>query len=473
MTILDGRNGFFQLLGGSSIGRGLSFGINILLSRALGPTELGIFTLILSTSQTFEVLSRGGVDYGVTCALTQKGTIDGFENDQQIINTAIRVVRYISLVLLIILLTWLGPGGGILPNTLTISRNLAIILTSVICVTESLSGLPWDILLAKGKVNVVRLRQGLFTPLKLIAGLIGAWAGGIVTALACYVIMAGLQAVWLNKKIDGLGGINVKAKIRWGQLRKLAGDGMPLYISNSLSALVFLPLLARIAAVSGLESVGYLRSGQILVQLFTLIPGALAPILFIKTRTSDTERKKNIITEQSLIMIWGLGVTTLLSYIAIDRQLINFFFGSNFLDSVQPTRLLIYITIIDSIGQVLYTSLLAKGQTKLFIIVQNSALLLAALLGWLLIPAYGLNGFLLSKFIYAALPGSIYLMETWSRIENKSIICVLTITSLLVLPLCWTKSIATTVELVLICMQAILITWSALKFRSYMILNKL
>ena len=72
MTELNGRNGFLQLLGGSGIGKALNFGVNLLLSRVLGPSELGLFALILNTSQTFELLSRAGVDYGLTCALTDK-----------------------------------------------------------------------------------------------------------------------------------------------------------------------------------------------------------------------------------------------------------------------------------------------------------------------------------------------------------------------------------------------------------------
>ena len=67
--------------------------------------------------------------------------------------------------------------------------------------------------------------------------------------------------------------IDTNVRIKWRTVKQLLGDGFPLYISNALSAIIFLPLLADIATISGLQSVGYLRVGQIIAQVFTLIPG--------------------------------------------------------------------------------------------------------------------------------------------------------------------------------------------------------
>lgn len=469
MTNLNGRKGFLQLLGGSSIGRGLNFGINILLSRVLGPTELGLFALILSTSQTFEVLSRGGVDYGLTCALTDHKTQDEHNNENELIDLAIKIARVTTLILLIFLVIWLGPGNGLLPGSLDSNRSGIILLTSLICVAESLSALPWDILLVKGKVNIVRLKQGLFTPIKLLVALAGAWLGGIVLALTLYSVMALIQAIWLNKLVIEKNSTNNQSIAKlWQQIKMLVGDGLALYISNSLSALVFLPLLANIANVSGLQSVGFLRVGQIVVQVFTLIPGALAPILFIKARTSTTESRKKDIVEKSLLMIWSLGMGTLLAYIIVDKQIINFFFGNSFLSSLEPTRVLIYIAIMESIGQVLHTSLLAERRVRLFIIVQNSALLISAIVGWRFILMFGLDGFLMSKFIFAILPSLVYLAGAWNKLENKGIIYLLASSSILILPLCWINSLSPHFELLLISMSAALIACAGWRFQAYL-----
>lgn len=471
MTNLSGRYGFFHLLGGSTVGRALSFFTNILLSRTLGPAELGLLALILNTSQTFEILSRSGVDYGVTCALTDKEKSYDEKTRQIIINVALRIVWFTSITLLVFLLLWLGPGQGLIPKLPDSNRNLIIVLTSCVCITESLSGLPWDILLIQGKVKIVRLRQGLFVPTKLIGALWGASVGGFTLALTFYLIVASIQAIWLNRQITEIRKLKVKIPKLGKQIKILVGDGLPLYLSNSLSALVFLPLLADIASTSGLGSVGYLRAGQIVVQIFTLIPGALAPILFVKSRTSQTESHAQKIVEKSLIMIWSIGMATLLFYLIVDKSLINIIFGNSFLESLQPTRMLIYVAIIDSIGQVLHTSLLAKQQVRLFIIAQNTALFASALLGWYLIPRQGIGGYLVAKFIFAGLPSLIYLVESWGRIYNKNIVGVLLLSSFIALPLCWLNNVPQHLELGLIAVCFALVLWSGWEFKCWLFVN--
>ena len=473
LTSLSGRNGFLQLLGGSSIGRGINFGINLLLSRVLGPSQLGLFTLILNASQTFELLSRAGVDTGLNYALTEQKGSDDLNKEKSLINTALKIVRLTSCFLLALLLLWLGPGNGLLPIELDNNRSLIIIITSLICVAESLSGLPWDILLIKGEVNIVRLRQGLFAPLKLLAALMGASLGGVEESLTCYAAMAGIQAIWLDKRTKNICKIRTGSSGHLNEAKKLVGDGLGLYANNVLSAMVFLPLLANIANSSGLQSVGYLRAGQIVVQLFTLVPGALAPVLFIKYRTSETNEKKNIIAEQSLLLIWCFGLATLLGYILIDKQLINFLFGSQYLYSLQPTRMLIYITILESIGQILHTSILANRQIKLFLYVQNIALALSAILGWYFIPKIGLDGFILAKFVFAGVPTVTYLWKAWSNIENRSIIWMLSVAGGAALPLCWIVSLPFSLELALTSLMVILVVLAGISFKRSLVIHDL
>ena len=215
--------------------------------------------------------------------------------------------------------------------------------------------------------------------------------------------------------------------------------GISLYGANSLAALVFLPLLAGVAKTAGIADVGYLRVGQLIVQLFTLLPGALAPLLFLRLRglqeESKSQRAKS--TEISLRLIWWTGLTTLLSYLLVDNQLVILLFGESYLPSLQPTRLLVLIAVVDSINQVLHTSLLASQRIRLFAIAQNSGALLAALLGWWLIPTSGLQGFLAAKLCFSVVPVAIYLSEAWSRFIQPRMVILLLLATAAVTPLCW------------------------------------
>ena len=167
-------------------------------------------------------------------------------------------------------------------------------------------------------------------------------------------------------------------------------------------------------------------------------------------------------------MIWLAGLITLIAYIAIDKQLINLLFGNNFLNSLQPTRMLIYITILESVSQILYTPLLANRQVGLFLFVQNGALAISALAGWYFIPRIGLEGFLLAKFIFAGAPLLIYLLEAWNNIQSKGIIFILLASSFTAWPLCWFDSITPSNQHALIVILVMLAMLAGLKFRRYL-----
>jgi hypothetical protein len=98
------------------LGRGLGFGANLLLSRSLGPGNLGVLTLVLSTTQTVEMTVRCGVDYGITCALTGPGADLPPERQGQIAHTALRVVQLATLIAALGLVLWVLPGGGCCPG---------------------------------------------------------------------------------------------------------------------------------------------------------------------------------------------------------------------------------------------------------------------------------------------------------------------------------------------------------------------
>ena len=59
------RRGWLHLASGAGLGRLFSFGSNLLHSRWLGPTDLGLFNLVTTTVQTGETLVRCGADYAL------------------------------------------------------------------------------------------------------------------------------------------------------------------------------------------------------------------------------------------------------------------------------------------------------------------------------------------------------------------------------------------------------------------------
>jgi O-antigen/teichoic acid export membrane protein len=418
------------------VGRALGFGLNLLLSRSLGPTGLGLFSLVLTTCQTFELTARGGVDYGLSCELTGAAAKRSELDEASVAESALRIVQLSTLVLATALWIWVVPLEGLLPVGLRISRGVAAVALVLIAALESLGGLPWDLLIIAGDTKRVALRQGLFAPLKLLVALAGAASFGVTGALTGYGLASAAQLLWLQRICRPMWSWPKRLWPDWCQAWVLMRSGIALYGTNALAALVFLPLVSEVAKDAGVAEVGYLRVGQIMVQLFTLLPGALTPLLFLRLRATTTDDKQ-VSFETSLRLIWWLGLAALLAYLLIDQVLIRLFFGEAYLASLQPTRLLIFMAVLDSVNQVLHTPLLASRRTKLFAISQNSGAAVAAGLGWWLIPSMGLQGFLAAKLCFSALPVGIYLLEGWSRFRQTRMVALLLLATIAIAPLCW------------------------------------
>ena len=427
------KKGAFHLFSGALVGRGSNFVLNLIISRILGPSGLGLFGLILSSSQAFEITARGGVDYGLQCKLSEKETI----NPESITKAAIRWVEIATPILSGLLLIWVIPFQGLLPNTLPVPRPALTLLLLLICIFESLGGLSWDLFIVHGQTRLAALRQGLFAPSKLLSAAVGAGLYGVSGALIGYGLMSGIQTIWLRNRCRLFWKPELLQKTSWSQIWQLVKSGLPLYGTNALNSLVFLPLLAEVANNAAITDVGYLRIGQLMVQIFNMVPGALAPLLFLKLRYLGTDQIRTQNSELPLRLIWSLGLLSLLIYLCIDRPLITLVFGDAFLPSLLPTRLLALAAVLDSVGQMLHTPLLASQRTGVFTLSQNGSSLVAAFLGWWLIPQYGLQGFLIAKISYSWLPVLIYTAEAWPRYLARIKILVLLVASIAITPLCW------------------------------------
>ena len=430
-----------HLLSGSALGRGFSFLLNLLLSRALGPAGLGVFNIFLTTVQTFEVTSQGGLDYGLSCRLLDtEPKSEGYLRSQSL--QALKILNAFIFLTIIPLVIWLFANQIIfepITSAFVFIGFSAIIIT---CVCESFASLRWQILLLWGKTKLYALRQGVLLPIKLIAAYLGAVIAGVAGSISGYALITALQNWWLTKKLVFLNPPqSVLNETRSPKIDlSLIKTGFPLYLTNTISALVFLPLLGNVALDAGLDDVGYLRIGQLIVQAFTIIPGAILPNLFIKLRqTKDSEVLDQ--TEPTLRLIWSGGLLVLLAYLTIDQKLIPLLFGENFIQSIQPTRVLILCSVLDSANQVLHSPLLAKRQVLFFTLAQNGAALLAALVGFLLIPLMGLTGYLAAKLIFSWAPVIVYCVSFYSKFTSKLLLPFLLTLSAILTCLCLIQSI--------------------------------
>ena len=431
------RRGWFQLATGAGLGRIFGFISNLMLSRWLGPVDLGVFNLVATTVQTCDTLVRCGGDYALNYELNGKHDAINSQRGNTLARGFVQLCSIATILVCISIFAWTWLGKGLFPNAFHSSYRLYLIIlliVSVVC--EGSSASAWEILLASQRTGLLSLRQGLFLPLRLSSAAVSAFYYGVTGAICGWTFISLVQCVWLKSVLKGLWNpMHISTSLNV-TVRQLIRRGFPFYASNLLASMIFYPLLIFVASGSGLSEIGYLRIGQILQQLFAFLPATLVPVLFLKLRTESSYAEQVSSMERHLRLIWLILLLTLLIYCVIDKILVVWLFGSGFVSALQPTRLLLITGLFECLAQLVVQPLLAAGKTRFYSLCQNGSAVLAAVLGCLWIPSGGLRAYLVVKLVFVVIPLIAFSIPLARHLhEPKKLLPLLTITTFLLPPL--------------------------------------
>lgn len=403
MTLI--RRGWFHLASGAGFGRIFGFVSNLLLTRWLGPSDLGLFNLVATTVQTGDILARLGGDYALNYEIGGQPNATNTKRGVYLSQSLSQLCSLSTLSICIAITIWTLLGKGLFPSSVSGAYRLILTLALILMIAcEGLSASAWEVLLASHQTAAFALRQGLFYPLRLLFAAFGALYLGVLGAMMGWNIIALFQCFWLKSQLGSLWTPFQLWPPLLSGLRRLLQRGLSFYASNFLSSLIFYPLILQVATTSGLNEIGYLRSGQILQQLFAIIPSTLVPVLFLKLRSSQDFSDQVSIIEKPLRLIWLLLIEVLLVYCLFDQPLIVNLFGSDYLPALIPTRLLLITSLFECLAQLLVQPFLATAQVRLYAFWQNASALCCAFLGWFWIPSSGLVAYLSVRLLYVIVP---------------------------------------------------------------------
>ena len=399
------RRSWFHLASGAAVGRVLGFASNLLLSRWLGPTELGLFNLVTTTVQTSDTLVRCGGDFALNFELGGQPESTKTERGAELARSLAQLCSLATAFICVGLAIWVWWGHGLFPSALSTSQRLlltGLLILMIAC--EGGSASAWEILLVSHRTAQLALRQGLFFPLRLLSAAVGALFVGVLGAMCGWAVIAVVQCIWLKIVLRHLWRPMHVWPLLGSSLLRLLKRGFSFYAANLLASMIFYPLLLKVATSSGLSEVGYLRVGQILQQLFAFLPATLAPIIFLKLRAESTFADQVSAMERPLRIVWFLLLELLLLYCVADQSFIVWLFGASFISALLPTRLLLITALFESLSQLVVQPILAAGQTRTYSFWQNGAAVLAAFWGWFWIPTAGLAAYLIVRLAYVIIP---------------------------------------------------------------------
>lgn len=403
MTVV--RSGWLHLASGAGVGRIFGFASNLLLSRWLGPVDLGLFNLVTTTVQTSDTLVRCGGDYAINFELGGKPEAIDTEQGYRLARALAQLCSLSTIIVCLGIIIWVWRAEGLFPTSLAAGNRFSLTIFLVLMVfCECITASGWELLLVSHRTSSLALRQGLFYPLRLLFAAFGSFLAGVLGAMLGWSLIALAQCLWLKILLSKLWQPFRIWPPLAASIHQLLKLGFPFYAANLLSSMIFYPLLLRVASSSGLADIGYLRIGQILQQLFAFLPATLVPVLFLKLRSQSSFADQVLAMEKPLRIIWLFLLEVLLLYCIFDQVIISWLFGNEFIFALLPTRLLLITALFESLSQLVVQPVLAAGQTRLYGLWQNGAATVCAVLGWLWIPTAGIAAYLIVRLLYVTIP---------------------------------------------------------------------
>ncbi|MBN1928353.1 MAG: polysaccharide biosynthesis C-terminal domain-containing protein [Chlorobiaceae bacterium] len=388
-------------MAGFVFGQLFRFAYNLAAARLLGAEALGTYALVVAVMQVGETVAVGGLDAGLLRFVSQR---DG-EERRQIIASAIKRTLLAALLsgLLIALfsaqLASLLHGGGLLRMTL-----LSVAVALPLSVMTLMAGFAFQ---AHQRLMPKVVASQIIVPGTFLLSMLATrYLWGREAALTVPFAVAPLMALlWILPGFRRMTGIGLNDLLRAGSNRELNRFALPLLAVSLFSILshwidvVMLGLLTDVGTVGLYQPAA--RTAGLLRSTLLAFAGIAAPMIagYHGRREFDGIRAT-----------YGMVNRWIVTIVMVPFLLLALFpgealsvFGKSFGAGSTALVLLAVSSLLLAWFGLGNTVLAMCGGERLSMMNQAVALVLQALLHWLLIPRFGLNGAALSTLVVMVL----------------------------------------------------------------------
>ena len=403
------------------------------LARLLGPSQLGIYSLIFWLVQSGTTLGRLGVDTtmhrnGAQLYCTNRsaagrllavgGTLMGVSFTA--LSVAIWVWR------LPLATHWLGNKDAAewfgYAAVLLFTEGISLVVMTGLLSLHNFEAYS-------GATAIGALGRLLLSPiLAWRYGLLGAFLGLILASLLQLIVAVtnfyrSSQQYYIPLNLQGF----------WQESREILKFGLPFYAGNALIGLVTLPMMGEIGRVAGVETLGQLRIGQSLSQIVSFLPAAIAPVaISVLSEAYGTEEQNfQRLRSVHLRSNWLLTLTLVMFLSLASQPMIILLFGSTYEAAIPLVIGMSWISLLTVVVDNINLYSLSAGNTKAIALASIIQKLIFIGITFLLIPLYGGMGFILGLLLGNSIQLVVMLTAIWQSIEtplkqNFSILCLWT-----------------------------------------------
>lgn len=391
------------LVGQSFFQRVLGMVSTVVLARTLGAAGFGTYSVVMTTSNSAFGLVRLGVD-----AAIHVRTAEGFSTDEarsrieQLLAAGLLLMSFAGGVGALVCVAFAGPLAAAIYDKpeLTVWIRVA----GVAVFLFSLWQFCYATLAGLHRFAECTLVMAVVAVMNFAAVSFGALWFGVSGAVTGLIGVQAFSVVWMAKvMLSALRREQLWFAFRntWSNARSLLVIGSPLYIAGLVSIPVTYFLQGMIVRSGGLEELGYLRVVVALVSIVSFVPmsaSAAMTSMFAQTRTREEGALAYRIAQNiRLILVFALltatGITVLLPW------LIPLLFGSAYLAAMGAASVALVTAVLASVTTVVHTALLSGRKMAVLLGAMVLQSLVHLAVGAVLIPAYGLIGYLIAELL--------------------------------------------------------------------------
>jgi O-antigen/teichoic acid export membrane protein len=394
---------------------GLAAVAGIVVARALGASDRGVYSLVTTIALMFAAFTDLGISHaGIYFAGQRRYTM------QTVASNNLVWVLMIGAAWVIVCLSLAVTQPAFLPDELGAAHLLVIALGGVFI---QLDAVCKSVVVSSGSVlgyNAVEFLEPFLRALLIVSGVVlfGFGIVGVLSAwLAGVAITALFAALLMSRWVTLLPRLHLVA------LRSQLAFGIKGSIGFILQAANHRLDVLLVAAFAGTAALGHYAVAFGMAELLWQVPFALGVIFFPKVSAMDPETNAEIAatTCRRALFIVGLGVVALL---LIGRPLIGFLYGEEFLPGVTAFYILAPSALFYTIHRVLSSALAGRGMPEASLYGGLISIPVTIGLGVLLIPRMGIEGAALVSSIAYALNAAVILV-IFLRVTRRSMADVL------------------------------------------------
>lgn len=373
-----------------------------ILARLLNPESLGIYSIVVSLTQSAQGFSTLGADIAMQRNGAQYKTV-GTETVGRLFGVGLSLICLVSTVTGLgiwlfrysLAKYWLGQ-----PELINWLGAAALLI-----VLQPFSNVFLLFLASLQDFRAYALRSSVETIFTSALTVLLGWKFGIAGAVQGLILAAIIKIPWsylVAKPVLLVRGIRLRFDKFWHESRSILKFGFPYYFGNTmLGSLVGLPLMGLVTQYGGLKELGYLRVAQSIAALISFIPSAIAPaaISYLSASSTDDYQSYQYLKSVHLRGVWILLLLPTGIFSLILPEFINSLFGGNYKQAVLLSWLSLWISLIAGLTSVLVQYLVVVGKT--FIVSLGSSIGVICWIGaaFFLVPRYHALGFLISQAI--------------------------------------------------------------------------